>query len=162
MTRPPLFSQPFAIAAFWRENNVLPVSVQRKPSIMYLHVLLGLCCLPYWVTDKLTRADFLNFFLYCPNLDQCLLCALVKAEFNNVKGTTHAKLNVMLKLAFVVVLVQTDHVIADNGKRCQTSRGRPMPWTVCQDISGPTWTPSHFLRVSKITSPITFMAIREI
>lgn len=151
-----------------REYNVLPVSVLRKPFNSCMHCLANAVCFD----GSLTVWPKQNSF-YCPKIGPVLSFLhsqeLAVTEFNNVKGTTHAKIDVIMELAAVAFVVKcsslhTHYCWLGKGEQCRllTSRGRPKLWKESQDVIRPTWPPSHFLRVSKITSPITFMAIGEI
>lgn len=99
------------------EFNVLPVSVLRKPLNSCVHCLASAVCFDGSLTDWTKQKSF-----YCPKLHHCFLFLhsqeLAVTEFNNVKGTTHAKIDVTKELAVFAFLVgcssaRSHHVIAD-------------------------------------------------
>lgn len=89
-----------------------------------------------------------------------------------MKGTTHAKIDVMKGFAVVAFVagcssVQLQHIIAelDRENRAghspvdgEQSTGKNLD----QAKVTPSLPPTPFLKVSKITSPITFMGLEEI
>lgn len=122
--------------------NVLPVSVLRKPFNSCMRCLANAVCFDGLLTDWPKQNSFYSFHFF-------FFSHSAVTEFNNVKGTTHAKIDVMMELAVVAFAagcssVQTHHIIADKKRgivQPLPSRGRLKLWKGFQNIVRPTWPP---------------------
>ena len=155
-------------------RQVRPGSVLRKPFNSSTHYLADAVC-----SDGLLTGRPKQNSIYCTELSFHIhkrllsLSSTMQRRRKKKKGTTQSKIDIMMKLAAVALVVvlcssvqaSTPHYCwqgEENSAASDQQRATKALERIPDRYSANMTSPPDFLRVSKITSPVTFMAMEEI